>query len=37
MMDYGADYGDDMDMPTDTYDANDQSKMGCEVDRGPSD
>lgn len=26
MMDYGVDYGDDMDMPTDTYDANDQSK-----------
>ncbi|CAO3627541.1 unnamed protein product [Mucor fragilis] len=25
MMDYGADYGDDMDMPTDTYDANDQT------------
>ncbi|OAD03207.1 hypothetical protein MUCCIDRAFT_110062 [Mucor lusitanicus CBS 277.49] len=25
MMDYGVDYGDDMDMPTDTYDANDQT------------
>lgn len=27
MIDYGMDYGDDMDMPTDTYDANDQSKI----------
>ncbi|KAI8643247.1 condensin complex subunit 2/barren [Parasitella parasitica] len=25
MFDYGMDYGDDMDMPTDTYDANDQT------------
>ncbi|KAG2215990.1 hypothetical protein INT46_007050 [Mucor plumbeus] len=25
MIDYGMDYGDDMDMPTDTYDANDQT------------
>ncbi|KAL9541522.1 hypothetical protein MBANPS3_009078 [Mucor bainieri] len=25
MMDYGPDYGDDMDMPTDAYDANDQT------------
>lgn len=29
MMDYGPDYGDDMDMPTDTFDVNDQSKLDC--------